>query len=56
MPNEMHAVTKMYGVVMWLMPQITKLPRTHKFTFGDRIRTLLAYGGLTPPLMKQSHY
>ena len=40
MPKEMQAVTKMYDVIKWLIPQIAKLPRSHKFTLGDRITNL----------------
>jgi hypothetical protein len=36
----MQAVTKMYDVLLWLAPQIAKLPRAHKFTLGDRIINL----------------
>ena len=40
MPSEMQAVTKMYDVIRWLMPQVAKLPRSHKFILGDRITNL----------------
>ena len=36
----MQAVTKMYDVIKWLIPQVAKLPRSHKFTLGDRITNL----------------
>jgi four helix bundle protein len=37
MPNEVLVVTKFYDIMKWLIPQISKLPRSHKFTLGDRI-------------------
>lgn len=40
MSQEMQAVTKIYDVLKWLMPQISKLPRSHKFTLGDRVTNL----------------
>ena len=40
MPREVPIVAKMYDVVKWLLPQMAKLPRAHKFTLGDRITNL----------------
>jgi len=40
MAQEMQAVTKIYDVLKWLLPKISKLPRLHKFTLGDRIANL----------------
>ena len=40
MNGRMQAVTKMYDVAQWLITQIAKLPRSHKFTLGDRIINL----------------
>ncbi|MBD3181921.1 diversity-generating retroelement protein Avd [Candidatus Poribacteria bacterium] len=40
MADEMKAVAKMYDVLKWLLPQVSKLPRSHKFTLGDRITDL----------------
>ena len=37
MASEIKAVTKIYDVLKWLIPQISKLPRSHKFTLGDRV-------------------
>ena len=37
MAGEMQDVTKTYDVLKWLLPQISKMPRSHKFTLGDRI-------------------
>ena len=40
MANEMQAVAKMYDVLKWLLPKMSKLPRSHKFTLGDRVTNL----------------
>ena len=40
MAGELPAVSKMYDLIKWLIPQIAKLPRSHKFTLGDRITNL----------------
>ena len=40
MSGEMQAVTKIYDVLKWLTPQVSKMPRAHKFTLGDRIINL----------------
>jgi hypothetical protein len=42
MSSEIPAVTKLYDIILWLMPQVEKFPRDLKFTLGDRvINTLL---------------
>jgi len=40
MSEELPAVSKMYDLIKWLIPQIAKLPKSHKFTLGDRITNL----------------
>ena len=40
MTRELPAVSKMYDLIKWLLPQIAKLPRAHKFTLGDRMTNL----------------
>jgi len=40
MPEEKPVVQQMYNLIKWLIPQIAKLPRSHKFTLGDRITNL----------------
>ena len=40
MAGELPAVSRMYDLIKWLMPQVAKLPRSHKFTLGDRITNL----------------
>ncbi len=37
MRSEIPAVTKLYDIILWLMPQVEKFPRDFKFTVGDRI-------------------
>ena len=33
------AIESHYQFLAWLVPTIEKLPRSHKFTIGDRIQT-----------------
>lgn len=37
MKSEIPAVTKLYDIILWLLPQVEKFPRDYKFTVGDRI-------------------
>jgi len=37
MAQEIPAVTKLYDVILWFLPQVEKFPREYKFTLGDRI-------------------
>jgi len=63
MGNEIPAVTKLYDIILWLVPQVEKFPRDYKFTLGDRIinnlldslETLLeaAYSREKQPLLKR---
>lgn len=32
-------ITKHYDLLLWLMKQVPKFPRSHKFLLGDRIQT-----------------
>lgn len=41
MGNEIPAVTKLYDIILWLIPQVEKIPRDYKFTVGDRIINVL---------------
>ncbi len=41
MGTEIPAVTKLYDIILWLMPQVEKFPRDYKFTIGDRLINLL---------------
>jgi len=40
MHGEVQAVTKVYDILKWLIPQISRFPRSHKFTLGDRVTNL----------------
>jgi hypothetical protein len=40
MSEKDQAVPKLYDFIQWLIPQIAKFPRSHKFTLGDRIINL----------------
>jgi hypothetical protein len=40
MQGEVQAVIKVYDILKWLIPQISRFPRAHKFTLGDRITNL----------------
>ena len=37
MKSEIPAVTKLYDIILWLIPQVEKFSRDYKFTIGDRI-------------------
>lgn len=37
MKSEILAVTKLYDIILWLLPQVEKFPRDYKFTIGDRL-------------------
>jgi len=41
MPKEMQAVGKLYDLILWTLPIISRMPRSHKFTIGDRMENLL---------------
>lgn len=41
MGKEIPAFTKLYDIILWLMPQVEKFPRDMKFTLGDRIMNIL---------------
>ena len=41
MPREMQAVGKLYDFILWTLPIISRMPRSHKFTIGDRMENLL---------------
>jgi hypothetical protein len=39
--NELPIIQKTYDLVKWYIPIITRFPRVHKFTLGDRLMTAL---------------
>jgi hypothetical protein len=36
-PDVPPVITKLYDLILWLMQQIPKFPRSHRFVLGDRI-------------------
>ncbi len=40
MPKEVDAITRLYDLILWLIPKIDKFPRSRRFTLGDRIEVL----------------
>jgi hypothetical protein len=41
MPNEVDAITKLYDLILWIIPKLEKYPRTQKFLLADRIESLM---------------
>jgi len=39
MSGELPVIAKLYEVVLWTLPRLAKLPRTHRFLAGDRVAT-----------------
>jgi hypothetical protein len=39
--GDINALTRIYDLLLWLIPQLEKLPRGQRFLLGDRIETLL---------------
>ena len=37
--NELPIIQKTYDLIVWYVPIISRMPRDHKFTLGDRIIT-----------------
>lgn len=35
--NELSIIQKTYDLIIWYIPIINRLPKTHKYTIGDRI-------------------
>ena len=35
--NELSIIQKTYDLIIWYIPIINKLPKTHKYTIGDRM-------------------
>jgi len=36
MAKEVDAITKLYDLLLWMIPKIEKFPRSQKFVLGDR--------------------
>jgi hypothetical protein len=41
MPKEVDAITKLYDLLLWIIPKLERFPRSQKFLIGDRIETVL---------------
>ena len=39
--KEITALTKVYDLLLWIIPVLEKFPRTQKFMLGDRIEALM---------------
>lgn len=37
MPDELPIIQKTYDLIKWMVPIIDRLPKTHRFTLGNRI-------------------
>jgi hypothetical protein len=40
MAENLDVVTKTYDLILWLLPQVARFPRAHRFTLGDRLESL----------------
>ncbi len=41
MPQEVDAITKLYDLILWMIPKLEKYPRSQKFILADRIENLM---------------
>lgn len=41
MTREVDAITKLYDLLLWMIPKLEKFPRSQKFLLGERIETLM---------------
>ena len=41
MAEQLDVVTKTYDLALWLLPQVAKFPRAHRFTLGERMETAI---------------
>ena len=39
MSGELPIIAKLYEILLWTLPHLAKLPRTHRFLAGDRVAT-----------------
>jgi len=39
--KEVNALTKTYELLLWIIPQLEKFPKSQKYLLGDRIETVL---------------
>lgn len=40
MAENLDVVTRTYDLLLWLLPQVARFPRSHRFTLGDRLEVL----------------
>jgi hypothetical protein len=43
--GELEVIARNYDMLLWVIPGIGKIPRSHRFTLGEKIELML-YGGL----------
>ncbi|MBE9580904.1 MAG: hypothetical protein IMF18_04720 [Proteobacteria bacterium] len=41
MHKEIDAITKLYDLLLWMVPKLEKFPRSQKFLLADRIENLM---------------
>ena len=41
MADDLDVVTRTYDLTLWLLPQVARFRRSHRFTLGDRLETLV---------------
>jgi hypothetical protein len=41
MPREVDAITKLYDLILWIIPKLQEFPRSQKFLLADRIECIL---------------
>jgi len=41
-PDKLPIIQRMYGLILWYVPRLNKLPRGYKCALGDRGRNLAA--------------
>jgi len=39
--KQVNALTKIYDLLLWIIPQLEKFPKSQKYLLGDRIETLI---------------
>ena len=53
MEQDLPIVTKLYSVLLWVLAQLSKLPRDHRFLLGDRIAA--GFDDLMESLVRARH-
>jgi len=39
--KEVNALTRIYDLLLWIIPQLEKFPKSQRYLLGDRIETML---------------